>query len=95
MFLLTLSNSNFVQADPPPAMTLVAEDQAGTVLEADTTELKVFMEGGRSRLEVSFLMAPGTKRLEVQCRADNVVGEAVSSLATQIICEYSPTWAFV
>ena len=52
--------SNFVQADPPPAMTLVAEDQAGAVLEADTTELKVFMEGGRSRLEVSFLVAPGT-----------------------------------
>ena len=87
--------SNFVQADPPPAMTLVSEDQAGAVLEADTTELKVFMEGGRSRLEVSFLVAPGTKRLEVQCRAANVVGEAVSSLATQIICEYSHTWAFV
>ena len=76
-------------------MTLVAEDQAGAVLEADNTELKVFMEGGRSRLEVSFLVAPGVKRMEVQCRAENGVGEAISSLATQIMCEYSHIWAFV
>ena len=48
-----------VQADPPPAITLVAEDQAGTVMYADTTKLKVIMEGGRSRVEVSFLV-PGT-----------------------------------
>ena len=60
MYLLTLTSSNYVQADTPPVMTVDAEDQAGAVLEADTTKLKISMVGGRSRLEVSFLVAPGT-----------------------------------
>ena len=71
-------------------MTLTAVDQSGVALVAAARERHPSMktlEGWASRISEAYLVGPEVRRLEVRCLASNAVGQAVSTVSTQIQCK--------
>ena len=86
------SNILSVQADPAPDLEMVARDETGAVLPAAAQEPQPSMKTSRgwvSSTRMHFQTKPGMKRVEVQCTATNAMGEANTSVATQMQCKFS------
>ena len=79
------------QADPSPDLVVVALDETGTRLPAVAQEPQPSMKTSRgwvSSTRIQFQTGPGVKRVEVQCTAINAMGEATTSVATQMQCKF-------
>jgi len=82
---------NSDEADPSPDLVVVALDETGTRLAASAQEPQPSMKTSRgwvSSTRMQFQTGPGVKRVEVQCTATNAMGEATTSVATQM--QYLP-----
>merc|ERR1712172_380094 len=82
---------NSDEADPSPDLVVVALDETGTRLAAAAQEPQPSMKTSRgwvSSTRMQFQTGPGVKRVEVQCTATNAMGEATTSVATQM--QYLP-----
>jgi len=69
---------------------MVALDETGTRLPAAAQEPQPSMKTSRgwvSSTRMHFQTGPETKRVEVQCIATNAMGEASTSVATQMQCK--------
>ena len=81
----------YVQANPSPDLVVVALDETGTRLPIAAQEPQPSMKTSRgwvSSTKIHFQTRPGMKRVEVHCTATNAMGEASTSVATQMQCKF-------
>ena len=75
------------QADPAPQIEIGVTDQNGENVTVDmVTKVKTVEDiGFRVFFDISF--EENIKRVNIECKAENEVGEAIDKLTTQVQCK--------
>ena len=75
------------QADPAPLMKVKVTDQNGDDVTVDMeTEVKVVEDVGY-RVFFSVNFDEHIKEVDIECKAENEVGQAINKMSTQVQCK--------
>ena len=75
------------QADPTPLIKVKVTDQNGDDITVDMeTEVKV-VEDFSYRVFFSVSFEKDIKEIDIECKAENEVGQAINKMSTQVQCK--------